>query len=353
MERRNPLQDLLLNRSHQRVGFLVLLPDLLREFGVAPEQVISAAGMTMDSINHPDKAISYLAMGRLMTIAAEMTHCPSFGLELGKRITLSTLGPVGRLMTHAATVREALRDFVAHQHRNSHGGVAYLFEKGEDAIFGYAVYQPGMSGGSIISDGAAVAAYNFVRELVGDGATLISSVLLARAKPQDVEPYRRSFPAGVRFDQGQTAVVLAKGVLNRPVVGADSRQRAEALREVSARWDAGDLNLQERMRRHLRVALIRGNFSAIEVAGELRMSPRTLNRRLQAAGLEFQQVMDHARCIYVKQLLAMTHLEVSAISQIVGYSTPSVLSSAFARWTGQTPTEWRAHAVAEGVEATH
>jgi hypothetical protein len=101
----------------QRVGFLALLPRLLRSFGVEPTPVLSAVGLQDNALDDPNKAIPYVTMGRLMERAAQATGCSTFGLELGKTIGLSTLGPVGELMRNSPTVRAALQTFATSSQR--------------------------------------------------------------------------------------------------------------------------------------------------------------------------------------------------------------------------------------------
>ena len=336
------MTTVLSDSSLQRVGFLVVLPQLLTEFGLDPSRVLEESGITLQALSHPNNTIPYRAMGRMLEACAEVTHCPYFGLEVGKRMNLPLLGPIGLLMRNAPTLREALQDFAAHQHRNSHGGVVYFIEQKGLALFGYAVYQADTPGAAIITDGVAVAAWNIVRELVGTNPNPILSVLLPRSEPEDMEPYFRTLTSTLEFASGQTAVRLSKKLLDQPIAGADAERRVAILAEVNDMWNAGDLNLQERMRRHVRVALMQQNFSNLQIATEMGISVRTLNRRLAEAGLTFRQVLDEARCVYVKQLFTLTALETSQIALMAGYANAGSLSLAFYRWTGQKPAAWRA-----------
>lgn len=61
-------------------------------------------------------------------------------------------------------------------------------------------------------------------------------MLLSRKPLADVQPYRRFFRVPVRFDAEQSALVFPAGLLERPVPGADHRQRTILERSVAEYW---------------------------------------------------------------------------------------------------------------------
>jgi hypothetical protein len=130
-------------------------------------------------------------MGKIVEMGAGRGRCPHFGLLIGEQSTNGTLGLVGQLMAEAPTLAAALSDFVSHQHRHANGGVAYLLRYGDRAFLGYAVYQPGMVGDSLIYEGAAAAAFNLVAGLRRPAELAGTAIMISRAEPHNLEPYRR------------------------------------------------------------------------------------------------------------------------------------------------------------------
>ncbi len=341
-EERTRMHQEHLPENLQRVGFLTCLPELLRRFGVDPLEVLAAAGLGASALDNPDGTIPYRAMGLLSQLSCEKTLCPHFGLEIGRYIRTETLGLLGDLMRNSPTLRVALQDFAINQHRNAHGGVIYLLEDKMQAFFGYAVYQPNVPGQYLICDGAAMGAFNIFCELAGTGHASALEVLLARSEPREVSHYRQAFGVKLAFNADQTAVVFPRRMLDQPIAGADVRRRIVLEKRVQALWHAGDIDIVTQLRRELRVALIRGRFSATTIAQQLGMSRRTLDRRLAASGVNFQDALDETRCEYAKQLLDCTRLQIANIATIVGYADPSILTRGFVRWAGVTPSQWRA-----------
>jgi AraC-like DNA-binding protein len=329
----------------QRVGFLTLIPDALRRFNVDPTAVLATAGLGPQALDDPEATIPYPVMGRLLSVAAEETQCPEFALEIGRQIRTTHLGLLGQLMRNAPNLGVALMDFAAQQHRNAHGGVAYLLLDKESSFFGYAVYQQNVPGNHLISDGAAMAAFNLVNELSGSPVSPVQQVLLSRSEPSDLRPWQRSFRVKLGFNADKTGVVFPRRSLDLPISGADAELRQKLERRVAVLWNAGELDIVTRLRRELRIALLGRQVSGDEIAARLGVSRRTLHRRLANQGVRFQQLLDEARYEFARQLLANTRLRIAEIGLIVGYTDPSAFTRGFIRSAGMPPSEWRLNSV--------
>ena len=326
----------------QRVGFLALVPIVLREFGLAPAEILAKAGLNEDALDNPEAMIAYSAMGKLVRISAECTGTPHFGLLIGQRINLSSFGVIGDLMRNAPTIGVALRDFATHQHRHARGAVVYVLTQGDHALFGYAIYQPGVEGSAQINDGAAAAAFNIVRGMIRDEEASQLEVLISRTRPADIGPYLRYFGTNPHFNVEQTGVLFPVQWLDRPLAGFRPRRRQMLESQVKASTETGDYDLATQLRRTLRVGLLTGEISGERLASQLKITRRTLHRHLQAGGINFRFVLDEVRFEFAQQLLLETRLSISDIGLILRYSDPSIFTRAFTRWSGLTPSEWRA-----------
>jgi AraC-like DNA-binding protein len=77
------------------------------------------------------------------------------------------------------------------------------------------------------------------------------------------------------------------------------------------------------------------------VAKKLATTERTLNRKLNAEGTSFTQILDDVRCNLAKEYLRSTKLSIEDISELVGFSEAANFRHAFRRWTGSTPARFR------------
>ena len=328
------------NRSHQRVGGMVVIPDLLREMGVDPTTVLSRAGLNNGALDDAENRIPYVSMGRLFHECAGATECSTFGMLVGQRIGLSHLGIQGALMRHSATLRAGLQEFFAYQHLDNQGQAMFLSEDEDVVSVSYAIYEQGVHFIDQIYDALLAIACNVMREIWGS-RWVPEKVYFARAMPADVGVYRRFFRAPCRFDSERTAILFPSYFLDKPMPEANA-ERLKRL-ELHAQKIANPA-VVPRLRRALRTQLAEGRFSGEEVAKRLFFHRRTLSRRLRTEGTTFQRVLDEVRFEAARHLLEYTRLPVTEVAASVGYSETSAFSRAFRRWSGGPPSYRRSRA---------
>ena len=74
-----------------------------------------------------------------------------------------------------------------------------------------------------------------------------------------------------------------------------------------------------------------------DVARSLAISTRTLQRRLQEEGTNYQAALNATRESLARHYLRNEGMSVGQISFLLGYESPSSFYRAFHSWTGQTP----------------
>jgi AraC-like DNA-binding protein len=74
-----------------------------------------------------------------------------------------------------------------------------------------------------------------------------------------------------------------------------------------------------------------------DVARELRLSTRTLLRRLTAERAKFQQLMEEARRELAQHYLLHSSLELNETAYLLGYEDANSFFPAFHQWEGTSP----------------
>ena len=95
------------------------------------------------------------------------------------------------------------------------------------------------------------------------------------------------------------------------------------------------------MRAQINQLLVAGTPSVEAVSERLRLSRRTLQRQLNAAGTSFAEELDRARHELSLRYLADERISLQETAFLLGFSEASAFHRAFVRWTGQTPTSFR------------
>ncbi len=164
----------------QRVGGLVAIPALLREFGVEPGAVLAKVRLPADALDHIDNRIPFDAADGLLGECVASTGCAHFGLLVGQRWGLSQFGALGELMRHSGTVGEALQCMAVNQHLNSDVGAVFLLEQEGTVSMGYALYRNKARHPEQVYDTALAITRNLLRELCGS-RWVASEVIFSRA----------------------------------------------------------------------------------------------------------------------------------------------------------------------------
>jgi AraC-like DNA-binding protein len=277
---------------------------------------------------------------RLLAECAARTRTPHFGLLAGQAWRLHDLGLLGESMRHSATVGDALRSLVVHQQLNSLGGAPVLLERGATVEFGYVVYHPSPGPLDAVFDTALAVGVQQMRELCGP-RWHPRRVSLPRAAPADAGVYLQHFGCPVHFDAERAAIEFAASTMQRPLPGADAA-RLRKLQERVRRLV--DPHLVPSLYRAVRLLLARGAANRQAIAQQLALHRRTFNRRLQAQGTSFREILDGVRHEAARQLLRDTELPIIGVAAALGYAEASSLNHAFRRWSGLSPTAWRRQA---------
>jgi AraC-like DNA-binding protein len=327
----------------QRVGKYTAVPELIRHLGGDPVVSLIGAGLAIDALDDAERRVPYAALGRLLGDSAVHTHCPHFGLLVGRTWHIADLGLIGDLVRHSPTVGRALQTLVVYQPLNSEGGLAFLLQRGAYADLGYAIYHPGMYDAGQLYDAHLSAAFNFMRELCG-AEWVPSEAFVPHARPATTVHYRNLLKVQPKFNAEFCALRFPAHWLQRPVEAADPKRLRDA--QDRAR-DSADPHFIQQVYRALRMLLLEDQHSGDGVARMLSMHRRTLNRRLKALDLTFQDVLDQVRFDLARQFLLASEISLDDIAASLGYSGVSPFMRTFRRWAGTTPGRWRRIAVAQ------
>jgi AraC-like DNA-binding protein len=250
-------------------------------------------------------------------------------------------------MASCETLGSALGTYVALQMTNSTAAAAYLHPVGDDYALGFGIYAPELPS-SHIHDVAAATACNIVHDLTG-GAVRPQEVLLSRPVPSDPEVYHRYFRCPVRFNDGQTCLILSARDMAFRLPSANAKLRENLLAALQRQLAQQPQGFAARVKHALRPLLLSGSASHRQVAKHLNTHPRTMGRRLEAEGFTFEQLKDEVRLVVARELLARTDIAISDVAAALGYATPSAFVRAFRRWTGGSPSAWRKEHRTEAV----
>lgn len=151
------------------------------------------------------------------------------------------------------------------------------------------------------------------------------------------------FGCRVRFKAGRNALVFRSADLDRPFTTYNEELLgvlgAQLETELQARKASADVG--EQVRHTLRRSLVGKRPTLEDVAQQLHLSVRTLQRRLTDAGISFQQLVEETRRELARHYLKQSTMELNEAAYLLGYEDANSFFRAFHGWEGTSPGEWR------------
>jgi AraC-like DNA-binding protein len=149
----------------------------------------------------------------------------------------------------------------------------------------------------------------------------------------------------VEFGADTDEVAFPGTVKQMPVVSADpylNKLLIKYCEEARSHREAGRHTCRVAVENAIAPLLPHGRARADEIARQLGMSLRTLERRLGSEGLTFTGILSELRVDLAKRYLLEEDLAISKIAWLLGYQDVGGFTHAFKRWTGKAPREARA-----------
>lgn len=104
--------------------------------------------------------------------------------------------------------------------------------------------------------------------------------------------------------------------------------------------NSGD-NIAAELKSRLADLMARGEANADAACRSLKLSRRTLQRRLKAERTSFQKVLQEARRELAVRYLSDARLKALEVAMLLGYSNFSSFTTAFKSWYDMPPAKYR------------
>jgi AraC-like DNA-binding protein len=165
------------------------------------------------------------------------------------------------------------------------------------------------------------------------------------AEPRDLSHHEQCFPgARLKFGAPFFGFAFNHAYESAPMPGADPVLHASHCARVEAILADISQSLALRTRLHHVIEQeIRYNRGSIapRVARAMRLSPRTLSRRLKQEGMSFADELDAVRRQLAKTYVGESEVSLTEVAFLLGFSHVESFYRAFKRWTGETPLAYR------------
>ncbi|WP_186001815.1 AraC family transcriptional regulator [Corallococcus sp. Z5C101001] len=331
-------------RVSARIGALIV--HAASAAGVAPQALQAATGFDPRSAEDPDARIPLEVENALWSEAERLSGDAQFGLHAAERLRPGTFDVLDYAIRSAPTVRTSL-ERLARYNRIVHDAAAFtLSNKGDVMRVEHAFQVAGMAPCRHASEFTLASIIAVGRQLAGVSVRA-RKVEFIHLEPTSTLEHERLFGVRPSFSARVNALELDHAVLEHPVLAADPslsqvmERFAELLLASRPVEPVEPESILSRVRRLLAAALPEGETTLADISARLRMSERSLQRRLAQEGASFDGLLDDLRRELASRHLADPRIAIAEVAYLLGYSEPSAFHRAFRRWTGMTPSEAR------------
>ncbi len=323
-------------------GLLTMICDAAsRHYGIRPADTLDAGLLDEEDVKDPGARVPIEALADMVRFLLVRTGDPALGLRLSTGFDLRTQGFFGYALLSSLTLRERIELHIRYQPLRSPWAISFWIEDDMAVVELVAHELPPDVRPVVLDMGFAGTLSQFRKHFRGQPPPM----QLWMSCPE--RPHHRELRAlmngPVVFDAPCDRFALPARSLDQrlsgdPYLGELARAQLDSQLDQAAP-DASE-DVLEQVRDRVTARLER-DASLASVARDLRLSARTLQRKLDALGASFQQLVLEARRTQAIHYLLESDDAVEAIAARLGYGDASNFRRAFRRWTGLAPAAFR------------
>lgn len=314
--------------------------------GVDERTLAQAAGLPAGTLSPLPESLAAADYVRLLDVGAQLAHDPQFGLHVGERVKLGTYNVYGLILLSCRDFGQALQQTLRFEALAHDLGRSALAVDGGVAEYRWHSAFPHAS--RHLAESVFAGIRVFGNWLAGQALPPVQ-VSFAHDAPQDVREYERLFGADLHFGAAAHAARFDAAMLAWPVPNADVglypvlQQHAERLLKEKRRAEQ-EGGIVAQVRAAIVKNLEQDRVRLPLIAQELHITQRTLQRKLNDAGIGFQALLDRTRHELALEYLQQKDLSIAEIAFLLGYQEQSSFNHAFKDWTGMNPGAFRERA---------
>ena len=313
--------------------------ELVCELGGDAKRIVQMVGLTDRALDNPDTPITASAVVHFLEAAAQDCECPAFGLRLAERQHLSLFGPLSPLFESAVTIREWLVDLAVWFPLHTQGALVALEGLGDDLVLTYELAAGvGEARRQVVELGFGVIACQIRQHCP---QWMPEAAWLRHAPPNDPREHHKRLCQRIDFNADRNAMLIDSATLALPTQTGNRERHSDIAASLEHARDSQPGEIRTRTEIVVRALLPFAPCDLAATAAMMRLSRRTLQRRLAADGTGLEDIVDRVRADLALSYLRDSDLAVGQIAEILQFSETSALSRACRRWFAASPREVR------------
>lgn len=327
-------------RAHVSIGFVHPIVAHLSDQIGDPGPALRASGIDPSLLEDPQSRIEVASLASLLAYGVEATGDVGLPARAGLSLRPGQYGIFELVVRTSRDGHDAISRVNRHYDLIGDLPAPHLELRDGEALV--LLHMNSRSDSAFVID-YVLASWMAVARFMRGSGTRPNEVWLDRSEPAAASAIRAGFDCDVRFGQAENAILFSPQGFGRafapmdPVIAGAIDRRADEL----AHTIRSDGRFRRDVEREILECLAEEGATLAHVSKRLRVSARTLRRRLYAEDTSFTALRRALQEREARRYLTETNLPIAAVSAEVGFSEPSAFYRAFKRWTGKTPQEVR------------
>lgn len=316
--------------------------DAARAEGVPAAALASVLGQETPGEDDMPVA-SYLAL-----LQQALAHAgPVFGWRLGQSVKPTTYGVNGILLLACPTLGEALAQVLRFESLVHDLGRSSFARHGDTVEYAWRNDWATHPAADALAESVFAGIQTCAQWLVGQPITGFELELMHQRDDATAQAIAQASGARVHWGRAAHRAVFPAAVLDWPIPQANKellpllQRHADELLQARHPREGG---IVPQVRQRISARLGQGAVKLADVARDLNLSTRTLQRRLMDAGVAYQALLDATRHELACHYLATSAMPIAEVGFLLGYQEPTAFHHAFKQWQGQGPGQYRAQA---------
>lgn len=323
---------------------IAALVEVLAEQGISPEESLKGTGVDVAQIDDASVLTSVRQYAAVCKNAIMLSRDPATPFKTGSRLHLSAYGMYGYALMSCLSLRDYFRLGVKYHRLATPTLTIEWTEYPDKGVWTFPdafISSPSRELQEFLIEQQFTQHVTHLQDVAGRSCPPIKASF-AYPAPAHADIYPEYLGCPCEFDQEQCELVYDSAILEQKPQLAH-RHSAALLQETCDRL-IGQAKTSFGASGEVYQVLMRkpGEFPSMEVVADaLKMTSRTLRRRLEAEGTSFVAIADDVRCSLATEYLKTTKMSTDDIAMLLGFSDAANFRRALKRWTGKGPGELR------------
>ena len=280
-------------------------------------------------------------IGRLLECCAAELDDPYFGLRLGATLDLRALGTISYAIANARNVGIGLRNLIRYRSSYSRDFDCF-YERNGGVVAGFRLYGESSAGLRHLGELCVAIVVHAMQTLVDDRWES-AEIKFEHERYGSTSEYRKLLGCVPRFHHVRTELRIREITAGEIIPFADRVLLPVVERQLTAvvTDGPGADHLLGTTRTEIARVLCDGAPNIDEISHRLRLSSRTLQRRLRERGTSYRGLLCDVRKRLAREYLNARQVDLLEVSLLLGYSDLSAFDHAFHSWFGETPSAYR------------